>query len=309
MFAQLPAANIDKAMQEARGVINILLEQFSFLTKTSIPDLQIVKAYDVTPEKKSGKFIQYSYGLPFNPVSLRQLDKVLLKRSSENILKMGEIDNGRVTRSMHWYRLAAKSTNALERFTCLWIALETINQSLCEYYGIETEYSTCECCDKNQPILSGVKKLFAESQDKNLTWRKVIKLRATTLHGSKQLHEIVSDLKKTIPSLQDVLFSGLCKIIDIEGSDDSILNIGSPDLACWISTATISGPNLGIVDEKIIPGFVLTLGTIYTPDKGRFDLSHHKPVIDDAFKFRNEEHTFSCQPDFARKFQFLEEGP
>ncbi len=56
IYASLPATNIDRAMEPARGVANILQNQFTVLTKTSIPELLIMKAYDVTPGRK---FIQY----------------------------------------------------------------------------------------------------------------------------------------------------------------------------------------------------------------------------------------------------------
>lgn len=305
IFASLPAVNIDRAVSHARGVANILLDQFTFLTKTCIPEIHIMKAYDVTPGKKKGKFIQYFFDVPFAPESLRQLDKDLLKRSSKAILDLGEVDNGRFTRAMHWFRLATKSTNSLERFTCLWIALETINLTLCSHYGIETEYSICECCNKKVPILTGVKKLFGDSGDKNLNWRKVSKLRATTLHGSKPIHEIVPDLRKTIPSFENVLYKGLNLIIGLEGSDESISNIGNPQLAHWISTATIEGPDLELIDKVNIPRFDYVIGVVYTSDRERYLSFEQKPVIDASFKFKNEKHTYMAQPDFASKVTFL----
>ncbi|MHA1390212.1 MAG: hypothetical protein ACTSR9_17470 [Candidatus Thorarchaeota archaeon] len=305
IFASLPALNIDRAVSRARGVANILLDQFTFLTKTSIPEIRIMTAYDVTPGKKKGKFIQYFYDLPFAPESLRKLGKGLLKKSSKAILDLGEVDNQRVTRAMQWFRLATKSTNSLERFTCLWVGLETINLTLCRHYEIETEYSICECCNKKVPILTGVKKLFGDSGDKNLSWRKVSKLRATTLHGSKPIHEIASDLRKTIPSLENALYNGLNLIIGLEGSGESIMNIGNPQLAHWISTATIEGPNLELIDKVFIPRFDYVIGVVYTSDTERYLSFEQKPVIDAAFRFKNEKHTYMAQPDFAGKVTFL----
>lgn len=303
--ASLSAVNIDKAIEQARGVTIVLLDQLSFLTKTSIPDLRIIKAYDTTPEKKRGKFIQYFYDLPFGLESLRELDKALLKRSSANIINLGEIDNGRVTRAMHWFRLATKSTDALERFTCLWIGLETINLTLCNYFGIETEYSTCEYCNKNVPILSGVKKLFSETGDKKLNWRKMSRLRATTLHGSKPLHEVVSDLKMVIPSLEVALYNGLNQIIGTEGINKCILNIGSQNLARWCSTATIEGPNLEDIDKVTIPGFDWILGTVYATNNEKLLRFGQIPIINETFKFKDVKHTYLSQPDFASKVTFL----
>ena len=306
IYASLPGANIDRAMQQARGVTNILLDQFTFLTKTSIPDLHIMKAYDVTPGKKSGRFIQYFYDLPLEPESLRQLDIDLLKRSSVNILGLSEVDNGRITRAMQWYRLATRSTSVLERFTCLWIGLETINLTLCNHYGVETEYSTCECCNKNVPILSGVKKLFADIGDNVLKWGKISKLRATTLHGSKPIHEIVPDLQKAVPSLETALYNGLSLISGLEKSEDCILNIGNPNLARWISTATIKGPNLEFIDKIVIPHFYWIIGVIYTIDKERLLRFEDRPIIDKSFRFYNVKHTYAAQPDFAGRVRFLE---
>lgn len=134
IYATLPSTDIDTAMAQARGVANILLALFSFLTKTSIPELFIMKAYDVTPRKRSGKFIQYYYDVPFPKVSARAVDKEILRRCSEKITGLEESNNNRVTRAMHWFRLATRYEDLLERFTSLWIGLETMNLTLCHHY-------------------------------------------------------------------------------------------------------------------------------------------------------------------------------
>jgi len=267
-----------------------------------------MKAYDVTPRKKSGKFIQYYYELPFTRESERILDSNSLRKSSEVIIGLGVKDNGRVTRALHWFRRATKSTDLLERFTCLWIGLETINLTLCKHYGIEVEYSTCDCCKKNVPILTGVKKLLKDSGDKNLRWRKISKLRATTLHGSKQLYEIIPSLRETVPSLQDALYTGLILISGLDGSDESIRNIGSPLQGRYVSNATIEGPDLQLVDKVFIPRFDYQIGIVHLPE-GKQEFSfEHKPVIDDDFKFENEEHILLTSPKISNEYTFEVDG-
>jgi hypothetical protein len=299
--ATLPAADIDTAMSQARGITNIILALFSVLTKTSIPELLIMKAYDVTPGKRSGKFIQYYYDLPFTTGSVRAVDKRALSRSSEVITGLKESDNNRVTRAMHWFRLATKSKDLLERFTSLWIGLETINLTLCHYYGIEVEYSTCDCCGKNVPILSGVKKLFQDIGDDNLTWKKTSGLRAITIHGSQPLQVIVPQLKEKIRSLENALYGGLNLILGLEGSKDNTMNIGNTHEAKYISTATVEGQDLQFIDKEIIPAFEHKIGIVYPKSGGQFFRFEQRPVIDKNFRFNEEEHVLYTQPHLAHR--------
>ncbi|NHJ12153.1 MAG: hypothetical protein EAX95_00670 [Candidatus Thorarchaeota archaeon] len=239
VIATIPASNIDMAMTRARGLANRILSLFSFLAKSSIPELQIMKAYDVTPGKTSGDFVQYFYDLPFYAISAREIRRKQLKGSFEAISKLEEGENNRVLRAMHWLRLAIKSKDVLERFTSLWVGLETINLSLCRYYNLEIEYSKCECGRKKAPRLNGVRRLFHEIDNEKLNWRETTKLRAGTIHGFQPLHVIVPQLKEKIPLLEQALYKGLVLILGLEGSEDSIVDIVNSHNAHYQSSAKV----------------------------------------------------------------------
>lgn len=206
---------------------------------------------------------------------------------------------------MHWFRLGTSSRDVLTRFTDLWIGLETLNQTLCNHFGIEMEYSTCDCCKKKVPILTGVKRLFKEVGDKNLHWGKLSKLRATTIHGSRPLQEIVSDLRMNIPSLEKVLYIGLNLILGLVGNEQSFGNIDSQYDSYYESTAKIHGPNLEYVDRSVIPSFEIDIAIIHT-DTREFRI-RHKPVISEDFQFKNDLHGMKVLEHLKDKIGFFTE--
>ncbi|GAG83146.1 unnamed protein product, partial [marine sediment metagenome] len=299
--ANISASDIDGAISRARGLTNRVLSLFSFVTKCSIPELLIMKAYDVTPGKKVGKYIQHCYDIPFSGGSARTLDKTALGKCSRSISKLEEIDNNRVLRSMHWFRLAIQSKDYIERFTSLWIGLETINLTLCKHYEIEVEYSTCEHCGKNAPILTGVRKLLSEIGDSNLKWREISKLRAITFHGSQPLHVVVPQLKEKLHSLQNALYKGLCLVLDLEESSEDIVDMVNSHEAHHLSTAEISGPDLQFIDREIVPTFDYEIGVVHLKTSGTPFIFRATPVIDERYKFIGDTHTLMAQPHLAQQ--------
>jgi hypothetical protein len=303
IIVTIPESDIETAMSIARGLTNRILGIFSFLAKSSIPELQIMKAYNVTPGKTSGEFIQYFYDLPFSASSAREIGREHLKESSKAISTLDKVDNNRVLRAMHWFRLAIKSKDVLERFTSLWIGLETINLTLCKHYNLEIEYSICECGRKKAPKLNGVKRLFDEINGGKSNWRKITKLRAGTIHGFQPLHVIVPQLKEKIPILEQALHQGLALILGMEFTDDLIVDIAKSHNIHYQSTAKIHGPNLQLIDRTIAPSFEYRIGIFYPESGGRWLRFATTSVIDENFEFRDEEHILKAQPHLANQIR------
>ena len=299
--ATVPAPDIDIAISRARGLSNRVLSLFSFLTKCSIPELSIMKAYDVTHGKKSGRYVQYYYDVPFSEGLARTIDKNRLSAGTLSLSHLEEADNNRVFRAMHWFRLAIQSKDYLERFTSLWIGLETLNLTLCKHYGIEVEYSMCDHCGKNVPTLTGVKKFLMELGDKNLKWRDVSKLRAITIHGSEPLHVIVPQLKEKLSPLQKALYKGLCLLLNLKEPQEDIIVVINSHQAHYLSTAEVRGPDLQFIDSFTVPTFNYEIGVINLENGKRPFFFRATSSIDGKYKFTNDTHTLMAQPHLARK--------
>lgn len=302
----LPTDDIKTAISRARGLSNRILSLFSFLTNASLPELLIVKAYDITPKKKTGEFVQYDYDIPLETRSARVVDKAELKRCTTSISKLSESDNNAVLRAMHWYRLALQSKDVLERFTSLWIGLETINSILRDHYGLEMEYAKCaKCGHESTPILNGVKRLLSAVSGETRIWRRVRKLRAGTIHGFRALMEITPESKKLVPLLETALGNGLNLILGLKQSSvNEPLDLGHHHPAYYSTTAIIEGQDLQLLDIEITPTFNFELKIFEPQPNFQQHQFRARQEIDQRYQFKEIVHAFHAMPQVAQKAEF-----
>ncbi|MHA2143487.1 MAG: hypothetical protein ACXADD_18575 [Candidatus Thorarchaeota archaeon] len=298
----LEEEDLQTAISRARGTTDKMLALFSFLSTTSLPELKITKAYDVTPGKKRGEFVQYFYDLPLTTMSIRTINIDEIRKSVTTINKHDESNINRIFRSMHWLRLALQSRDVLERFASLWIGLETINPNLRDHFGLEIEYSTCpKCKHKFSPILNGVKYLLKDVTNDPKIWKQVRDLRTWTLHGIRDLSEITAKLREMVPKLERVLGHGLCLLVGLKKrKTDDALDLGDPIPSYYISTATVEGPDLKLVDSEITPSFDIDISLIPSDRRGQHHRFDAKGRIDDRFSFKDDTHTFYSRPQVGR---------
>lgn len=293
IFSSIAANSMDVAFSRIRGYSSRILSLFSFLTSTSFPDILPVKCYDVTPSKKTGKFVQYNYGVPMDTVSARRINIDTLKTSIAKINALSEDYNNRIYRAMHWYKLAVQSRDYLDKFTSLWIGLETINPLLRDHFGLVVEYSKCtKCGHETNPTLNGIKHLFKESLSDTKPWKKIRDIRAGTMHGFRNFKDIMQELRTLVPILEKALDKGLCIIIGIpKQSRLKPLDLGHPRPAYYLSSAVVEGPDLNQLDKSMIPSIDLDftlVGREYARQGHRFD---SRISIDDRYRFKEIQHT------------------
>jgi hypothetical protein len=305
IVATLPAINIDAAISHARGLANRILSLFSYLTNTSLPDLLIMKAYDVTPGKKKGDFVQSFYDIPMERHSTRVVNKGSLSKCVTAISALPESDNSSIFRAMHWYRLALQSTDMMERYTSLWIGLETINPLLRQHYGLEIEYSQCKCGRKKAPTLNGVRELMNELEEGGSLWREKTGLRAGVIHGYRAFKEITPEVRIMVPVLEQALEKGLNLILGLDKLERSKpANLANPQVAYYHSRGIISGPDMKDVDKEFEPTIIYELKLF----KGAQNAPHHEikfgQKIEDDFSFSNLEHALLVQSQVADNVSF-----
>ena len=256
----LEASNIVQASKLARGYTNLLVSLISHLSAAGLPQIRINKIYDVTPGKERGKFIQNHYTAPLKNWSIQSFNDKDLRLGITSINKFDDKDINRILRSMHWYRLALKSQDVLERFTSLWIGLETINPLLREHFGLDIEYRECKCGHKLHQTLNGFMYLIQEISNDDVKWGQLRGLRSGTLHGYQALENIVSDLQEQVPFLAKTLGIGLNLLLGFEGRwNAEPVNLAKSIPAFYTSTALITGPDLQELDTEFEPSIIFQL--------------------------------------------------
>ncbi len=256
----LEAKNINQASSLARGYTNLIVSLLSYLSAAGLPQLQINKIYDVTPGKKKGKFIQNHYGVPMKTWSVQSVGDKELRLGITSINKFDDKDINRIFRAMHWYRLALQSEDVLERFTSLWIGLETLNPLLRNHFGLDVEYRECDCGRRLHQTLNGFKHLLQEVTNDENRWKQLRGLRTGTLHGYRALKDIVSDLRENVPFLENTLRDGLDQLLSFEGNRDvKSVNLAKPTPGYYTSTAVVTGPDLQELDSETVPSIKIQL--------------------------------------------------
>ena len=265
IYVTLNSTNCTNATTRARGVLIRALDWLSFHVAASLPNPRILKCYEVTSGEKKGQFEQYHYIDFLDPVSVRQIDIAELSQAYESILKHKKSHQDRLYRAMHWYRLAFQSEDYIDRFTAVWIGLETINPILKKHYqlekkyqdfdGKEVDFEKCpECGHKPVQMLNGVNHLLKEVIEDEESISDVRKLRRETLHGFGLMSEITPKAKELLPKLTVALDMGLRMLLGLsEQSDLKPLNLWSVSPKFYRTEATIKGPNLEHLDKETIP--------------------------------------------------------
>lgn len=313
----LNSTDCETAISSARGVVIRALDWISFLTATSLSNPRILKCYDVTPKRTEGKFERYYYIDFLDPISTRQSDSTEMSLSYESILKHSESHQDRLYRAMHWYRLAIQSEDYLDKFTLTWIGLETLNPPLKEYYkldskyrnfdGDEVDFDKCLTCKrKTVKALNGMDHLLTEVAENEEFLRKVKRLRQETLHGHGRLKDITPKLKRLYPILATTLDKGLRLLLGLSNRTDlKPLNLWKITPKYYRLEASIKGPNLGLLDKKVIPSLDMEISTLgYKQGAQGYKLGEVKEIIDSKFTFNDIKHYESENEAFGNRFEY-----
>jgi len=297
--------DIETAASRARGLVDRFLSLLSYLTVTSLPEVLIHKVYDVTPGRTRGRFLQKYYGVQLDTMSVRSINDGDLVEATKHLNGLSEDDDNSLFRAMHWYRLALQSGDVLERFTLLWIGLESINRLLRGHFGLEIEYSHCqECGHRGVPTLNGVRKLWSDAK-REVSWKRVRDLRTGTLHGFNALKDIVPEAKLITPLLEKVLREGLDMLLGVASRTDTIpIDLGAARPAYYSSEAIVEGPDLQYLDSVTVPGFDIDIKTLDPTPHSQHHEFKASAVIDKRFSFVDIVHGFHVLPQIAQKVEF-----
>ncbi len=214
---------LDDAIEAAESFSDGFLSYLSYLSKTSMGRPHVIKGYDITPNITSGEYIQFYYDweLPsYSPCSVRKydVDKIIfaLRNLPKDVFHSAK-------RAIHWYREAVHSTTHLDKFISFYIAFESLNPFLRDYYGLDFEYHICknpDCEHKSDfPTLNGMRTHIKNQFPDSNYWRRIRILRNDITHGKVALDEILDEAIELRPIIEECLVKALDLVFKIEGHE------------------------------------------------------------------------------------------
>lgn len=119
-----------------------ILDQISFVAGTPVYELNIRRAFDISPNTESRDYIQFDYDI-IDKIGSRMINLHELLKTSETVNSM---NSDRLFRALHWCRKALRENDPLDRFTYIWTGLEVLNPLFRDLYHNEYEVNKCENC-------------------------------------------------------------------------------------------------------------------------------------------------------------------
>lgn len=241
--------DILSAISLSSGYVNQILDNLVFVTGGPAYDIKILKAYEITPTATIREFWQYFPNV-IEKVGSKYSD---IEASTGLIHSFLKVQEERVLQALHWYRKSLRESDTLDRFTYIWIGLETLNPLIKKIYPGESETAKCKNCGHPRKFegTAALKKFF-EACSNGALYSKARNIRQELLHGHKNLDEIVENIHDIMNPLATVLRSAICSVSGID-KEKIVYDI---DLAEAINVTIVVYMKFGpfIVDESD-PGF------------------------------------------------------
>jgi uncharacterized OB-fold protein len=182
-----------------------------------------------------------------------------MKAAVEYLNTQKESSLYRISRAFHWYRRAIHTTEPLDRYTSLWVGIETLNPLLKKHYHLPDDKQKCQKCGhETVPTLNGVQTLFEELSPETSVWPKANRLRVGIVHGFDSFAELIPDANDLIPFLEDALVKGLDRVLGLKDRGKTYPVPLDYSILTYVELRTeINGPDMSEVDTRIEPEFGL----------------------------------------------------
>lgn len=182
------AADIFEAVAIANNDTEMFLDKLAFAVGAPVYEVQVIKGFDITPDVVDRQYVQFYYDI---------LDKVGSKtiqiKNMDNII-LGLLANysERLHRAIHWYRNSLNEEEPLDRFSYIWIGLETLNSLFKDYYPNAIEVNRCKECGFERKIesIAALKTFFTQHLKNEKLFPDARRLREGLMHGFKEINSL-----------------------------------------------------------------------------------------------------------------------
>lgn len=207
---------IDIATQKATNIANFFLGLASFSSGAAISTPKIHIAYETTPNVEDREFIQFFYNFGIPNTAKRDLDfdkfNLLLKKDKSFA------GNNRLMRAIRWYRTSLLEPDKLNRFSHIWVALESLNPLIKDKFDISSDIEECTNCGykKSSHTAIGIKYLITNYLDNGESiYKEAVNTRNGVVHGYIQLDQLLTSAEKLIPEIEAALKKAILLLLDI----------------------------------------------------------------------------------------------
>ncbi|MFW9887057.1 MAG: hypothetical protein ACFFER_02670 [Candidatus Thorarchaeota archaeon] len=297
--------SLDNAIGPAKGFTRGILSLLSYMTNAGLPEPIVMKAYEITPGEKISHFRQYHYDIPADTFSIRDMDRDLLKKAITGFNV--ESHSLRISRALHWYRIGILSTDVLDRYVALWTSLETLNIILIELYNLEVEMGKCPDCGRETvPIPNGIRTLVNDLfSDKKKIWRRLRETRASIVHGFRTFADITPEARELLPYLEKSVEKALDEILNLKGIvRKPSIQLDHPHPIYSQVDVTISGPDIGLLDEHVEPSFDAGFSFEGVDSTGQTFRTTRSQSLDERFTVKEIKHVFHTMEHVASGMDF-----
>lgn len=198
---EFEADDIHRAANLIDSASDFLLSVFAVSAAAEVPQLHLELIYEDTPGKPSGEMLRFLVA----PLPELRLRKIYWHHLEPIFLQTLTVDpklSDRIRRSLWWYRRALGEADPLNRFSALWVGLETLNPRLSELWQLADEG------------LPGVTRLLTDiPEGGERIARRAKRLRNEILHGYEELYAAETTASQLMPALEASIPRGIARLL------------------------------------------------------------------------------------------------
>lgn len=223
---RVKANNIDNAIAKAAAVADGVLSFASLCSGVGLPVARVELAYDASPGITDREFIQFFHDLPMR-ISRKSVDPRTIIDLLNKAFEVTDLDvRGRLLRAITWCRKGSLTTDVLDKFTCYWIGLETLNPVLQAKLKVPDDPHHCPKCGHEwvgTPTVSGVR-VYIQKQlsDVHEVYSRIRDLRINLMHGKRDLGTLVPEAKALEGSIWKALVEAIFFVLEASRPETSI---------------------------------------------------------------------------------------
>lgn len=208
---EFEADNLNHAGALIESASDFLLSVLAVSAAAEVPPLHLELIYEDTHGRTTGEMLRF-LAIPIPEVKLRKIYWDHLEPIFVKTLNADPKLSDRLRRTLWWYRRALSETDVLNRFSALWVGLETLNPRLAELWHL---------ADNG---LAGIIKLLTEiPEGGQQVAQRAKRLRHEILHGFVELHIAETAASKVMTAMEAAIPRGIAKLLGLPAETEQSL--------------------------------------------------------------------------------------